>query len=47
MARHGHIGLHGGGDMAFPARLAAQELIERICTYYGCENLEPITQQVC
>jgi transposase len=27
--------------------LTAQELIERVCTYYGCENLAPITQQVC
>jgi hypothetical protein len=26
--------------------LTAQELIERVCTYYGCENLAPITQQV-
>jgi DDE superfamily endonuclease len=30
-----------------PTRLlTAQELIERVCNYYGCENLTPITQQV-
>jgi len=30
-----------------PTRLlTAQELIERVCTSYECENLEPITQQV-
>lgn len=40
--------VHGKRAMMEPTRLlAAQELIERICTYYGCENLAPITQQVC
>jgi hypothetical protein len=40
--------VHGKRAIMDPTRLlAAQELIERICTYYECENLEPITQQVC
>jgi transposase len=40
--------VHGKRAIMEPTRLlTAQELIERICTYYGCENLEPITQQVC
>jgi hypothetical protein len=40
--------VHGKRAMMEPTRLlTAQELIERICTYYGCENLEPLTQQVC
>jgi len=40
--------VHGKRASMEPTRLlAAQELIERICTYYGCENLEPIAQQVC
>ena len=39
---------HGKRAILEPTRLlAAQELIERVCTYYGCENLAPITQQVC
>jgi transposase len=40
--------VHGKRAILAPPRLlTAQELIERVCTYYGCENLEPITQQVC
>jgi transposase len=40
--------VHGKRAILEPTRLlAAQELIERICTYYRCENLEPIAQQVC
>jgi hypothetical protein len=40
--------VHGKRAILEPTRLlTAQELIERVCTYYGCENLEPITQQVC
>ena len=40
--------VHGKRAVMEPTRLlAAQELIERICTYYECENLEPITQQAC
>jgi transposase len=40
--------VHGKRAIMEPTRLLApQELIERICLYYGCENLEPITQQVC
>ena len=39
--------VHGKRAILEPTRLLpAQELIDRICTYYGCENLEPITQQV-
>ena len=39
---------HGKRAILEPTRLlAAQELIERVCTYYGCENLAPITPQVC
>ncbi len=41
-------GVHGKRAVREPTRLlAAQECIERVCTYYGCEHLEPITQQVC
>jgi transposase len=41
-------GVHGKRAILEPTRLlTAQELSERVCTYYGCENLEPITQQVC
>ena len=40
--------VHGKRAIMEPTRLlTAQELIERVCTYYGCENLAPITQQVC
>ena len=40
--------VHGKRAVREPTRLlAAQELIERVGTYYGGENLEPITQQVC
>jgi len=40
--------VHGKRAVMEPTRLlAAQELIERICTSYGCENLAPITQQAC
>ena len=40
--------VHGKRAIMDPTRLlTTQELIERICTSYGCENLEPITQQVC
>jgi transposase len=40
--------VHGKRAILEPTRLlTAQELIARVCTYYGCENLEPITQQVC
>jgi hypothetical protein len=39
--------VHGKRAILEPTRLlTAQELMERVCTYYGCENLEPITQQV-
>jgi hypothetical protein len=40
--------VHGKRAVMEPTRLlAAQELIERVCTYYRCENLAPITQPVC
>jgi hypothetical protein len=40
--------VHGKRAIMEPTQLlTAQELIARVCTYYGCENLEPITQQVC
>ena len=40
--------VHGKRAILEPTRLlTAQELIARVCTYYGCENLDPITQQVC
>jgi transposase len=40
--------VHGKRAIMEPTRLlAAQEFIERICPSYGCENLAPITQQVC
>ena len=39
--------VHGKRAILAPTRLlTAQELIERVCIYYGCENFEPITQQV-
>ena len=39
--------VHGKRAILEPTRLlTAQELIARVCTYNGCENLEPITQQV-
>jgi hypothetical protein len=37
--------VHGKRAIREPTRLlAAQEFIERVCTYYRCENLDPITQ---
>lgn len=40
--------VHGKRAIVEPERpLTAPELIERVCAYYGCENLTPITQQVC
>ncbi len=37
--------VHGKRAILEPTRLlTAQELIERVCHYYGCENLTPITQ---
>ena len=39
--------VHGKRAILEPTHLlTAQELIERVCNYYGCENLTPITQQV-
>jgi transposase len=38
--------VHGKRAIVEPERtLSAAELIERICAYYQCEQLEPITQQ--
>jgi len=40
--------VHGKRAIVEPERpLTAPEVIERVCAYYGCENLAPITQQVC
>ena len=40
--------VHGKRAILEPTRLlTAQELIARVCTYYVCENLEPLTQHVC
>lgn len=39
--------VHGKRAIWEPTRLVtAQELLERVCTYSGCENLAPMTQQV-
>jgi len=36
--------VHGKRAIREPTRLlTAQEFIERLCTYDGCENLEPLT----
>ena len=39
--------VHGKRAVAEPDRkLAAQELMQRICDYYGCERLPPLAQKV-
>ena len=39
--------VHGKRAIVEPDRpLTASEVIERVCGYYGCERLEPISQQV-
>jgi hypothetical protein len=39
--------VHGKRAIIEPDRpLTAVEVVGRVCTYYGCEKLEPISQQV-
>jgi hypothetical protein len=39
--------VHGKRAIVEPARLpTAQEVIQRACDHFGCEQLEPLTQQV-
>jgi hypothetical protein len=39
--------VHGKKQVVEPARkLSADELKERVCSYYGCELLDPIAKQV-
>jgi transposase len=39
--------VHGKRAIVEPARLlTAQEVIQRVCAHFGCEQLEPLTQQV-
>jgi hypothetical protein len=39
--------VHGKGAVVEPERvLAAPEVMERVCRYYGCELLPPLEQQV-
>lgn len=40
--------VHGKRAIVEPERpLTAPEVLERVCAYYGCETLAPMTQQVC
>src|SRR5512135_110871 len=39
--------VHGKRAIVEPARLlTAREVIQRVCDYFGCEQVEPLTQQV-
>ena len=39
--------VHGKRAIVEPGRaLTSAEVVERVCGYYGCERLDPITQQV-
>jgi hypothetical protein len=40
-------GVHGKKAIAEPERqLAAQEITDRVCNYYGCPPVEPLKQKV-
>lgn len=39
--------VHGKRAIVEPARLLmAQELKQRVCDYFGCEQTEPLAQQI-
>lgn len=40
--------LHGKRAIVEPVRtLSMTELMQRVCSYYGCEQLEPLSQSLC